>query len=576
MSLLKKTLLVVASTVILSVIVIYLTSRATLLQGYETIERDDTRANVLRTVNSYYDQSKTLVISARAYAVWDDMYNFVEQPEPEFLDYLSLTPGLFATHQANLIAILDVNYRPAFLKMYDLETLQPLAIPSNLSAHLQPGSLLLNHTSATPEISGVVLLDGRPMYMASLASLRTDFTGEPRGAVIFGRYLDDQVVSKLAETTHLKVFTYLPHAEDLPADLQNAVAGLDREPVYVQNLSHDTVSGYTYIKTVDGQPAFILEVELPRRIYSEGVTSFYCFAAYIAAAGLVYVVVSTLLLHQFVLSPLTGISQQISEIRASGDNSKRLVVQGTDELARLGHTINGMLAVLESRTREIELANQGLESFSYSVSHDLRAPLRAIDGYIKIVLEDYAAQLEQDGRDCLLKIRESVERMNRLIDDLLAFSRLSRQSLNKQTIQTEDIVRQVLDELRPEYAGRQVEFSIANLPDCEADPSMLHQVFMNLVENAIKYTGRREMAKIEIGSLNENDEAVYFVRDNGAGFDMRYAGQLFGVFQRLHRPDEFDGTGVGLAITHQIIQRHGGKIWAEAEVDQGATFYFTL
>jgi signal transduction histidine kinase len=576
MYLLRKTLLVVTGTVILSMIAIYFASRATLLQGYEKIEKDDTQANVLRTVNSYYDQSKGIVISARAYAVWDDMYNFVQQPEPEFLDYLGLTPGLFVTHQVNLIAILAVNYKPAYLKMYDLETLQPLEIPPDLSGYLHPGSPLLKHTTENPEISGVILLDGEPMYIASLASLHTDFTGEPRGAVIFGRYLDNEVVSKLSETSHLKVSTYLPNMEDLPAELRDAIVGLGIEPVYVHSLNEDAVNGYTYIKTIDGQPAFILKVELPRRIYSEGITSFYYFTAFTAVAGLVFIIVSTLLLRHFVLHPLTKISKQISEIQASGDHSKRLTVQGKDELARLGHTINGLLAVLENRTHEIELANKELESYSYSVSHDLRAPLRAMDGFTKMVVEDYGAQLEQDGLSYLLKTRESIKRMNRLIDDFLAFSRLSRQHLNKQTIQTEQVVRQVLNELHPEYAGRQVEFLIADLPTCEADASMLYQVFMNLIGNAVKYTNRREKAIIEVGWMNENDQTVYFVKDNGAGFNMQYVDKLFGVFQRLHCQDEFDGTGVGLAVTQRIIQRHGGKIWAEAEVDKGATFYFTL
>jgi len=575
MSLLKKTLLVVASTVIISTAAIYFASRSTLLQGYEKIERDDTQANVLRIVNSYYDQSRGIMLSARAYAVWDDMYNFVQEPKQEFLDYLSLTPELFSTHQANLIAILDVNYKAAFVAMYDLDTSKPIKIPSNLYAYLSPGSPLLKHTSANPEISGVILLDGRPMYIASLASLHTDFTGEPRGAVIFGRYLDEKVIKKLSETNNVPITAYLVDKNN-PADVLSSIFHLnfDEQPVYVQNLSNDIVAGYTYVKTLEGQPAFVLKVVFPRKIYSEGTTSFYYFVIITALVGLVFIIVSTLLLRRYILFPLTRLSIQVSEIRASVDNSQRIEVVGDDELSTLGHDINDMLAVLEARTREMEFANKELDSFAYSVSHDLRAPLRAINGFTQIIVEDYGAQLDQEGQNHLLRVRENTQRMDRLIDDLLAFSRLSRQPLKKQIVQTVEIVHQALDELQPEYTKHQVEFLIGDLPECEADPSMLYQVFINLIGNAVKYTQKREKAEIEIGYSTGN--GAYFVKDNGAGFDMQYADKLFGVFQRLHSSDEFQGTGVGLAITQRIIQRHGGKIWATAEVDKGATFFFTL
>ncbi|MGH7831575.1 MAG: sensor histidine kinase, partial [Candidatus Binatia bacterium] len=225
---------------------------------------------------------------------------------------------------------------------------------------------------------------------------------------------------------------------------------------------------------------------------------------------------------------------------------------------------------------ELQAANKELEAFSYSVSHDLRAPLRAVDGFSRILADEHASLLPDEGQRFLRLVRQNAQQMGVLIDDLLAFSRLSRQPLRKQNVAPADLARQVLEELRREQDGRRVEISIADLPQCQADPALFRQVLVNLLSNALKYTRKREAGRIEIGCEEKNSETVYFVKDNGAGFDMRYADKLFGVFQRLHRAEEYEGTGVGLAIVQRIIHRHGGRVWAEAETGKGATFYFTL
>jgi PAS domain S-box-containing protein len=228
------------------------------------------------------------------------------------------------------------------------------------------------------------------------------------------------------------------------------------------------------------------------------------------------------------------------------------------------------------RTAQLEAANKELEAFSYSVSHDLRAPLRAVDGFSMAVLEDFGPQLPEEGQRQLQTIRRSAQRMGELIDDLLTFSRLSRQPLKQQTVEMDALVRVTLAEMQTQGEGRQIKTCIGELPQCEGDPALLKQVWVNLLSNALKYTGKRVQAVVEAGCTEQQGERVYFVRDNGSGFDMRYAHKLFGVFQRLHRAEDYEGTGVGLAIVQRIIQRHGGRIWAEAAVDRGATFYFTL
>jgi signal transduction histidine kinase len=255
---------------------------------------------------------------------------------------------------------------------------------------------------------------------------------------------------------------------------------------------------------------------------------------------------------------------------------------GTDNTARIKaeEAVRQLYAELEQRviqrTAELEAANKELEAFSYSVSHDLRTPLRALDGYSQAVLEDYGPQLPEEGRRYLHTIREGAQQMGALIDDLLTFARLNRQELNKQTIDTGSLVHRALDELGSPWPDRQVEILVGNLPASSGDPALLKQVWLNLFSNALKYTRKRKRSVVEIGCIKTNGADTFFVRDNGTGFDMRYADKLFGVFQRLHRAEDYEGTGVGLAIVQRIVHRHGGRVWADAAIDCGATFYFTL
>lgn len=232
---------------------------------------------------------------------------------------------------------------------------------------------------------------------------------------------------------------------------------------------------------------------------------------------------------------------------------------------------------IADRTAQLAAANKELEAFTYSVSHDLRAPLRAVDGFSQAVMEDFGPQLPEEGQRQLRTIRESAQRMGALIDDLLAFSQLNRRALNRQIVDMNALARSALADLAPELAGRDVVRTIGELPAAEGDPALLKQVWVNLLSNAVKYTRHREHATIEIGcDTSPAGECVYLVRDNGAGFDMRYVHKLFGVFQRLHSASEFEGTGVGLALVQRVVMRHGGRVWAEAAVDRGATFYFTV
>jgi PAS domain S-box-containing protein len=233
-------------------------------------------------------------------------------------------------------------------------------------------------------------------------------------------------------------------------------------------------------------------------------------------------------------------------------------------------------AEIRARTLQLEAANRELEAFSYSVSHDLRAPLRAMDGFSRILLEEYAEQLPEKAAHFLRRIRDNAEQMGRLIDDLLAFSRLSRTPLARKQVSLGELAREAFEGLGPERGSRRVELVLGTFPPCSADPALLKQVLVNLLANALKFTRSRDVPRIEVGCQRTRGQLTCYVKDNGVGFDMNYADKLFGVFQRLHRAEEYEGTGVGLAVVQRIIHRHGGRVWADAEADKGATFYFTL
>jgi light-regulated signal transduction histidine kinase (bacteriophytochrome) len=228
------------------------------------------------------------------------------------------------------------------------------------------------------------------------------------------------------------------------------------------------------------------------------------------------------------------------------------------------------------RTAELTAANAELESFSYSVSHDLRAPLRQISGFSKILVETYGPDLNPEARRYLQKVQDGAHYMGSLIDDLLNLAKVGRQPLSRRPTPLQRLVETALEILKPEWTGREIEWQIDPLRTAECDPGLLQQVFINILSNAIKYTRIRDRAMIQVGQTTVNGEPVVFVRDNGAGFDMSYAGKLFGVFQRLHNTRDFDGAGVGLATCQRIVHKHGGRIWAEAEPDKGATFFFTI
>lgn len=278
---------------------------------------------------------------------------------------------------------------------------------------------------------------------------------------------------------------------------------------------------------------------------------------------------------------LAGLMQRVKE---TGDYKSRAPVKGRDEVNRLSQVFNDMLQEIEKReagvrerTAELETVNKELESFSYSVSHDLRAPVRAINGFIKVVEKKYQEQLGEEGKGLIKIVADEAIRMGRLIDDLLAFSRMRRKEIEKTEVDMTALAKEAVEEsLKLAEKKYKAKITVNNLPPARCDGALIRQVWVNLIANALKFSSKKPDPVVEVGSYEEGGFHVYYVKDNGVGFDMKYYDKLFGVFQRLHSSEEFEGTGIGLAIVFRTISRHGGKVWAKAKVNDGATFYFSL
>jgi light-regulated signal transduction histidine kinase (bacteriophytochrome) len=251
----------------------------------------------------------------------------------------------------------------------------------------------------------------------------------------------------------------------------------------------------------------------------------------------------------------------------------REVQAKTDEIQRLNAELEQRV---RERTVELEMMVKELEAFTYSISDDMRGPLRAIDGFSRVLVEEYSEKLDKEGKRLLDIIRTNSRSISELIDGLLTFSRLGRQPIEQTDVNMKDLAKGVFDEVHAGQKDRHIELNLQDLPPAFGDRAMIRQVLHNLLSNALKFTRAKQDAKIEIGSRIDGDRATYYVRDNGVGFDMQYSNKLFGMFQKLHNVEEFEGSGVGLALVQRIVLRHGGRVWAEGKPNEGATFYFSL
>ncbi len=299
------------------------------------------------------------------------------------------------------------------------------------------------------------------------------------------------------------------------------------------------------------------------------------YTCLVGLLGLLIAILLVVLVANRISEPINALSRAAREVEA-GNLEVRAQVNASDEIGALAGTFNSMLESLKERSSEIERTNKELEAFSYSVSHDLRAPLRSIDGFSQALLEDYYENVDETGRDYLTRVRAATQHMGRLIDDLLKLSRLTRTQMRQEPVNLSGIATKIIDSLKRNEPDRSVECAVQEGITVNGDPYLIEIAMENLINNAWKFTGKTPRPRIQFGMTQKDGLDVYYIKDNGAGFDMIYSDKLFGAFQRLHSSVEFPGTGIGLVTVQRIIHRHGGRIWAEAKPNNGATFFFTI
>lgn len=371
---------------------------------------------------------------------------------------------------------------------------------------------------------------------------------------------------------------------DLIKPVQSPVRNYTNSEDVLHYVATDNIKKIATEKKIAYTPWTIL-IEFPEYIILKPAKSFLKWSIIFGAVVLIIGFLLAWFLSRNITTPIKKLTDTASII-AKGDFSNKVEIPGHNELAELARAFNIMMveignaqSLLEKkvakRTIELENSNKELEAFSYSVSHDLRAPLRIIHGYSEILTSDYAATLDDEGRRMLNIISQNANKMGLLIDNLLNLSRLGRKQLLVHDVDMNTLVHNILKD-QDKFVSHLSHISVDDLDNTHCDSSLIRQVWINLISNAIKYSSKKQIPRIHISSKKHDDEIIYCVKDNGVGFDMKYADKLFGVFQRLHNMDEFEGTGVGLALVHRIISKHGGKVWAEAEVDKGASFCFSL
>lgn len=404
-------------------------------------------------------------------------------------------------------------------------------------------------------------------------------------------YATPQSLEAFAQLIGTKANIYFGNSDgSLWIDLEKAVGAPPIEhsgpkSVYEYSRSPRQQPVFAAIRPIQGTPWQLL-LEFDRSALLEGPNKFLTWVLIIGLSLIVIGIVAAWLIGRNFSRPLNNLTKAAA-LMASGDYSASVAVGRRDELGKLARAFNSMAIQVKNsqqdlekkvqdRTARLEAVNNELEAFSYSVSHDLRAPLRAVSGYSVILKEDYGPQLDAEATRMLSAIVNNAKKMGQLIDDLITFSRLGRKEMSLQPIDMKRLAESSFQELMEIEKEKNYQLTIDPMPACKGDQSMIKQVWLNLISNAIKYSSKSPQPQIEVGCSENNGKQVYFVRDNGVGFDMQYSHKLFGVFQRLHNEEAFEGTGIGLALVKRIISKHAGEVWADSSPGNGATFYFSL
>ncbi len=598
MTLRKKTLSIVSLIVIALLVVLYVNSITIVMGGFARVEDENTRKNVQRALDAYTDEVAKLNITTNDWASWDATYTFIDDGNQEYIDQ-NVSEATTARLGLSVLVYINSAGRIVISEGFDPTTMKSIPLPESFRKYLVLGNRLLQHPDLKTGETGVLLLPEGPLLVAARPILTSNGDGPSRGTLIMGRYLNAALIAQLGERTHVDLSVERADAAQLPTDFAQVHAELlQGASSAVQPLSDSMVAGYTLVNDIYGHPALLLRVTLPRPIYEQGQVSTRYQLISLLVVGLVFGVVTLILLEKLVLSRLARLSADVSGIGISGDLSVRALVSGKDELAHLAHEINGMLGAFEHaqtkraqaeealyRAKEAaEAANRAKSSFLANMSHELRTPLTGIIGYSELLQKEAKFLGYTDLNVDLEKIRTAGNQLLALINDILDFSKIEagKMQLAPEHFDIVTLVQDVVTTAHPliEKNGNLLKLHCApDLGTMYADLAKVRQILLNVLSNAAKFTEQGVITIEIMRNRNNDEESICFrISDTGIGISAEQVMMLFQEFTQANASTtrKYGGTGLGLSLSRRFCQLMGGTISVASEEHIGSTFIVQL
>ncbi len=602
MTLRKKTLVIISATFVALVAILYLVSWSILMGSFAELEEHDTHRNVERVLAALSDDISLLGATVTDWASWDDTYAFIEDANTDYIK-ANLIDGTFIGLRLNFMLFINASGQTVFSRAFDLHNEEETPVPQSLQEYLAANDLLISHPDTESSVDGLILLPEGPLLVASRPILTSEDEGPVRGALLMGRYLDATEINRLAETTLLSLAAYRVDDMQMPADFQTALSSLSPEAqILVRPLNAQSIAGYALLMDIYEKPILVLRTDMPRDIYAHGQTSIFYIILSIVTAGLVFGTVTVLLLEKQVLSRLAHLGRSVSNIGTSGNLTTRVSMTGRDEVSKLAGAINTMMEALErsektlkeksaqlmaqhqelnEKTMELAQASRHKSEFLAHMSHELRTPLNAIIGFSELMLDGVPGEVNEEQKQCLNDVLSSGQHLLSVINEILDLSKIEagEMELKLSNIRLDSIIQSLKNEMRPILTAKKQSLEVdveEGLPLVRADRNRVRQVLLNLLGNASKFTPKSGKLKVE--AVRENNWCRVSVVDNGIGIKKADQERIFEPFCQLdsHPAKEEGGTGLGLTIAKQIIEKHGGRIWVESKYRKGSRFTFTL
>lgn len=592
MTLRRKTLLIIAGTFYGVIILLFFISRTILLESYTDLENQSTHRDVERVVTAYSQELSSLDTTVADWAAWDDTYAFIADPDEEYIRS-NLIDSTFIELGLNLMLYIDSSGQTVFGKAFDLENEEEIPVPQSVSTYLTDHDFLVTHQDTESSYVGTIVLPEGPMIISSHPILTSEDEGPVRGTLIMGRYLDAARIDELAEITLLSITIHEYNDPRIPPDFSVARFSISSAaPVFVQPLSEQAIAGYTLIEDISGYPALVLRVDAPRDIYQQGQTVISYLILTIVGVSLAFGLVTILLLEKQVLSRLSYLSKRVSDIGTGGKISARVSVPGSDELSKLGATINGMLAALEQSETELrelfeeeKKLRQDLEAeinkrveFTRALVHELKTPITPVLASSELLLEE----IKEGGPlwELAQNINLGAYNLNQRIDELLDLARgeVGMLHLNPESVDSGQLLRSIVDSVKPlaRKSGHSLNAELPpSLPVIQADEDRLRQVLLNLLNNAFKFTPAG--GSITVKADRKGTNLVVEVQDTGRGISKEEQERLFEPYQQVEgERNRLSGLGLGLSLSKKLVELHGGRVWVQSEKGKGSTFGFSI